>query len=100
MITTNPNVTSFDSYYGACSTTSCARGVYNLDSSLLGEIVVDSIDGKFNKLNTGNYYLYTYVEDDYGNGTLAKSSMIYVDNENPVIEYSVKGNGSYGNFKI
>lgn len=99
MITTNANVTSFNSYYAACSTTSCARGVYNLDSSLLGQVVVDSIEDRFNKLNTGNYYLYTYIEDDYGNGTLAKSSMIYVDNENPVIEYSVKGeNGVYNNF--
>lgn len=99
MFTTNANVTSFDSYYSACSTTSCARGVYNLDSSLLGEIVIDSIEDRFNKLITGNYYLYTYMEDDYENTTLAKSPMIYVDNTNPLIEYSIKdGNGAYNNF--
>ena len=101
LLTTNSNVTSFNSIYSACSTTNCARGVYNLDSTLLGQITIDSIEDKFNRLNTGNYYLYTYLEDDYGNGVVAKSAMLYVDNDNPIVEYSVKGeNGAYNNFAL
>lgn len=94
VLTTNSNinVNNFNSIYNSCESINCARGVYDLDSDLTGKIVIDSISNKFNILNTGTYYLYTYVQDDYGNSSIGNSRVIYIDNTNPNVEYSLKNN--------
>lgn len=85
ILTTQYNVTSFDFEYNSClNMDTCSRGLFNLNSSE-GVIVINS---NFNKLVSGTYYLYVYVEDDFGNGQIGRSSAIYVDNDTPTIKYA------------
>ena len=91
IITTNSNVSNFTSIYESCTNSNtCARGLYSLSSDLKGTIEINSNSSKFSGLFTGTYYLYVYVQDDFGNSKVVKSSAIYIDNENPIIQYSLK----------
>ena len=93
ILTTNSNLHSFISTYESCvNSSTCARGVYNLNGSLEGIIEVNSNSSKFTNLITGTYYLYVLIEDAFGNSNVARSSEIYIDNEKPIIEYSLNKN--------
>ena len=95
ILTKDSSIGTFDAYYNSCvGSNSCVRGVYDLDSSLVGNIVVNSNSATFANLTTGNYYIHTYIEDNYGNYSVARSASIYIDNEAPVVSYS-SGTGSY-----
>lgn len=93
VFTTTTGITkaNFENYYSTCfNSTTCARGVFN------SSVEVNSNENKFNGLLTGNYYLYVYVNDAYGNYSVTKSALVFVDNEGPVIGYSLKdNNGKY-----
>lgn len=88
-------VSSFDNTYNNCvGSSSCARGLYDLDKDLNGNIIISGQDSVINRLSTGTYYLYTYVVDDHNNYSIGKSSPIYIDNSAPVISYN-NSNGGY-----
>lgn len=83
---------NFESAYQSCvNSNSCARGTFDLNDSLEGTIEIGS---NFNKLSSGNYNLYIYMEDDFGNARLVSSST-YVDNTLPTISYSTANNPNY-----
>lgn len=85
ILTTQYSLTSFDFEYNSClNMDTCSRGLFNLNSN---EGII-SINSNFNKLVSGTYYLYVYVEDDFGNGQIGRSSAIYVDNDAPVVKYA------------
>lgn len=88
-------ISSFESSYNSCvGSSSCARGLYDLDKDLNGNIIISGQDSVINRLSTGTYYLYTYVVDDHGNYSIGKSAPIYIDNSAPIISYN-NSNGGY-----
>ena len=92
VFTKNTYVNDFNSVYDSCiNSNDCIKGVYDLDSNMSGYI---NINGNYPSLLTGTYYLYTYVEDDYGNFVIERSNSIYVDNSAPIISYK-SGTNNY-----
>ena len=88
--TTSISASAFEASYNSCvNSSSCMRGLYDLDSNHNGVISIG-----YNELATGVYYLYTYIEDDYGNKAVIRSNSIYVDNSSPTISYN-SSNSSY-----
>lgn len=95
VLTSDSVVSAFNAYYNNCvNSNSCVRGVYDLDDSLTGTILVDSNLGAFSKLQTGVYYIHTYVEDAFGNSVIGRSNSIYVDNDNPIVSHA-SSSGEY-----
>lgn len=83
------NVYDFETRYQSCvGSDSCARGTYELNSSLKGTI---EIGNNFKHLSSGRYNLYIYLEDDFKNSKFINKE-IYIDNEAPKVKYSIANN--------
>ncbi len=93
ILTMDSEINDFNNIYNLCSG-DCVKGFYTLDSEYSGVIEINSNVSNFYNLSSGKYYLYVYVEDDFGNVSLGKS-VVNIDNDSPVIEYSLKGSEEY-----
>lgn len=86
IFTKKSSISNFNNEYSSCvSSNNCIKGIFSISEG----VVINGNDVAISNLDSGNYYLYVYAEDDYGNGIVSgvRSSVIYVDNSAPVIAY-------------